>query len=48
MVKRKENHEGEGSMQGERDTSEVDLPVYSYTIQEEAFYNIISYTEITG
>ena len=30
------------------DTSEVDLPDYSYTIQEEAFYNIMSYTEITG
>jgi 5-methylcytosine-specific restriction endonuclease McrBC GTP-binding regulatory subunit McrB len=30
------------------DTSDIDIPDYAYEIQEEAFYNIMSYIEIMG
>ena len=30
------------------DTSDIDIPDYSYTIQESAFLDIMSYIEITG
>ena len=30
------------------DTSDVDIPDYSYVIQDEAFDNIMSYKEIMG
>ncbi len=30
------------------DTSDIDIPDYSYEIQDKAFYNIMSYIEITG
>ena len=30
------------------DTSDIDIPDYAYEIQEDAFYDIMSYIEITG
>ena len=30
------------------DTSDIDIPDYAYEIQDDAFYDIMSYIEITG
>ena len=30
------------------DTSDIDIPDYSYEIQKHAFYDIMSYVEIKG